>query len=149
MPDITEHQAALEAIANANVFEGRPTRAIGTPGHEASVEYVVDRTEVAGFNVSLQGFETDIFFEQAPAVFEQVAPNPTVSQRFDGQNGVWYTADFSGDGDATAAAVAVDFVEPTTQASTSNSGCKPTDFGPEVVGKVALLQRGTCDFGVR
>jgi hypothetical protein len=149
VPGITEHQAALEAIANANVFEGRPTRATGTPGHEASVEYVVDKMEAAGFNVSLQPFEADIFFEQAPAAFEQVAPNPTVYQRFDGENGVWYTADFSGDGDATAAAVAVDFVEPTTVPSTSNSGREPEDFGPEVVGKVALLQRCTCDFGVK
>ena len=40
---ITEHQAALEAIANANPFEGIPTRATGTPGHEASVEYVVSK----------------------------------------------------------------------------------------------------------
>ena len=62
---ITEHMAALEAIANANVFEGVPTRATGTPGHEASVEYVVEVMEAAGFDVSLQPFEADIFFEQA------------------------------------------------------------------------------------
>jgi hypothetical protein len=146
---ITDHQAALESIANDNIFEGIPTRATGTPGHEASVDYVVQTMEGAGFNVSLQPFEADIFFEQAPAVFEQISPNPTVYERFDGQNGVWYTADFSGDGDATAPAVAVDFAEPTTVASTSNSGCEPEDFGPEVAGKVALLQRGTCDFGVK
>jgi Zn-dependent M28 family amino/carboxypeptidase len=146
---ITEHQAALEGIANANVFEGVPTRATGTPGHEGSVDYVVERMKAAGFNVSLQPFEADIFFEQAPAAFEQVTPNPTVYQRFDGENGVWFTADFSGDGDATAPAVAVDFAEPTTVASTSTSGCEPEDFGPEVGGKVALLQRGTCDFGLK
>ena len=91
--------AELEAIANANLFEGVPTRATGTPGHEASVEYVVDVMEAAGFNVTLQPFEADIFFEQAPAAFEQVAPNPIVYPRYDGENGVWYTADFSGDGD--------------------------------------------------
>ena len=125
---IMEHLAALEAIANANVFEGVPTRATGTPGHEASVDYVVDKMKAAGFNVTLQPFEADIFFEQAPAVFEQIAPNPTIYQRYDGQDGVWYTADFSGDGDATAEAVVVDFTEPTTQASTSDSGCEPTDF---------------------
>ena len=148
---ITEHQAALEAIANANVFEptGTPTRATGTPGHEASVDYVVEKMTAAGFNVSLQPFVADIFFEQAPAVFEQTAPNPTVYQRFDGVNGVWFTADFSGDGDATAEAVAVDFAEPTATPSTSTSGCEPEDFGPEVAGKVALLQRGTCDFGLK
>ena len=40
---IREHIAALEAIANANLFEGVPTRATGTPGHEASVDYVVEK----------------------------------------------------------------------------------------------------------
>ncbi|MET0914566.1 MAG: M20/M25/M40 family metallo-hydrolase [Jiangellaceae bacterium] len=146
---ITEHQAALEAIANANLFEGIPTRATGTPGHEASVAYVVSKMRAAGYNVSLQPFEADIFFEQAPAVFAQVAPNPTTYPRYDGQDGVWYTADFSGDGDVTRAAVAVDFVEPTAQASTSSSGCETSDFGPEVVDRIVLLQRGSCDFGLK
>ena len=146
---ITEHQAALEAIANANVFEGVPTRATGTPGHEASVDYVVETMEAAGFQVTEQPFVVDIFFEQSDAVFEQTAPNSVVYPRFDGVNGVWYTADFSGDGDRTASAIAVDFAEPTTVASTSTSGCEPADFGPDVAGKVALLQRGTCDFGLK
>ena len=65
------------------------------------------------------------------------------------RTGVWYTADFSGDGDVTAAAVVVDFTEPTTVASASSSGCEASDFGPTVVGRVVLLQRGTCDFGLK
>jgi Zn-dependent M28 family amino/carboxypeptidase len=146
---ITEHQAALEAIANDNLTAGIPTRATGTPGHEASVDYVVDKMEAAGFNVSLQPFEADIFFEETAAAFEQVAPDPTVYPRYDGENGVWYTASFSGDGDVTAEAVAVDFTEPTAEPSASTSGCEAEDFGPEVVGKIVLLQRGTCDFGLK
>src|SRR6188768_3660591 len=63
---IMEHQAALEEIANNNIFEGVPTRATGTPGHEASVDYVVQKMEAAGFKVSLDPFEADIFFEQNP-----------------------------------------------------------------------------------
>ena len=116
--------AALEEIANANVFEGVPTRATGTPGHEASVDVRRDRMEAAGFNVTLQPFEADIFFEQAPAAFEQVSPDPLVYPRYDGQNGVWYTADFSGDGDVTAAAVVVDFTEPTTAGQRLELGCE-------------------------
>ena len=98
------------------MFEGVPTRATGTPGHEASVEYVVEMMEAAGFDVTLQPFEADIFFEQSPAAFEQISPEPDRLPRYDGENGVWYTADFSGDGDVTAEAVVVDFTEPTTQA---------------------------------
>ncbi|HEU4909282.1 MAG TPA: hypothetical protein VFT17_10480, partial [Propionibacteriaceae bacterium] len=92
---IREHLSALNDIAKANPFEGVPTRATGTPGHEASVEYVVEKMEAAGFNVSLQPFEADIFFEQSPAVFAQVAPNAITYRRYNGQDGVWYTADFS------------------------------------------------------
>ena len=147
---IREHLAALENIADDNVFEGVPTRATGTPGHEASVDYVVEKMEAAGFNVSLQPFEADIFFEQAPAAFEQTDPNEIVYERYDGENGVWYTADFSGDGDVTAEAVVVDFTEPTTQASASSSGCEVSDYaGLDVTDKVVLLQRGTCDFGLK
>jgi Zn-dependent M28 family amino/carboxypeptidase len=147
---IREHLTALQAIADANIFEGVPTRATGTAGHEASVDYVVEKMEAAGFNVSLQQFEADIFFEQSEAAFERISPNPMTYPRYDGQNGVWYTADFSGDGDVTAAAVVVDFTEPTTQPSASSSGCEESDYtGLDVTGKVVLLQRGTCDFGLK
>src|SRR5690349_988636 len=37
---IREHLAALEKIANRNLFRGIPTRATGTPGHVASQQYV-------------------------------------------------------------------------------------------------------------
>jgi Zn-dependent M28 family amino/carboxypeptidase len=147
---ITEHMAELEVIANANVFEGVPTRATGTPGHEASVAYVVEVMEAAGWTVTLQPFEADIFFEQGPAAFERVSPDPVVYPRYDGVAGVWYTADFSGDGDVTAEAAVVDFVEPTTQASLSSAGCEASDYdGIDVTGMVVLLQRGTCDFGLK
>jgi len=82
-------------------------------------------------------------------VFSQVAPTPTNYQRYDGQDGVWYTADFSGNGDVTAAAQAVDFTEPTTTPSASTSGCEPSDFNAATTGKIVLLQRGTCDFGLK
>ena len=51
---IREHLAELEAIANANVFEGIPTRATGTPGHVDSQQYVIDKMTAAGFQVSTQ-----------------------------------------------------------------------------------------------
>jgi Zn-dependent M28 family amino/carboxypeptidase len=148
---IREHLAALNQIAIANPFEGVPTRATGTPGHEASIEYVVEKMLAAGFNVSLQPFEADIFFEQAPAVFARIVDQSEIPYpRFDGQTGVWSTADFSGDGDVTAEAVVVDFIEPTTQASASSSGCEESDYdGLDVTDKVVLLQRGTCDFGLK
>src|SRR5699024_8975387 len=104
-----EHLKAFQRIATQNKFNGTPTRATGTPGHEASADYVERRMKAAGFAVSRQAFEADIFFEQSPAVFERVSPDPVVYERYDGDSGVWYTADFSGSGDATADAAVVDF----------------------------------------
>jgi Zn-dependent M28 family amino/carboxypeptidase len=146
---IREHLAALNAIANANVFNGIPTRATGTPGHEDSQDYVVEKMTAAGFNVTRQPFDADIFFEEGPAAFEQVLPNPIVYDRYDGENGVWFTADFSGDGDVTAPITVVDFAEPTTTASNSSAGCEAGDFTGFPTGNVALIQRGTCDFGLK
>ena len=146
---IREHLTALESIANANHFEGVPTRATGTPGHVASQQYVIEKMTAAGFDVSTQQFGADIFFEQAPAAFERVSPNPVVYPRYDGQTGVWYTADFSGDGDVTRAITVVDFKEPTTTASNSNAGCETADFNGFPSGNVALIQRGSCDFGLK
>ena len=146
---IREHLAALETIANANEFEGIPTRATGTSGHVASQQYVIQKMTAAGYTVSTQQFEADIFFEQGEAAFEQVTPNAVTYPRYDGQTGVWYTADFSGDGDSTAAVTVVDFAEPTTTASNSSAGCETTDFDGFPTGNIALIQRGTCDFGLK
>ena len=81
---------------------GAPTRATGTQGHRNSVDYVVQRLRAAGYQPQLQPFEADIFVEESAAFARNGVPYP----RYDGETGVWYTADFSGTGDATAAAVA-------------------------------------------
>src|SRR5262245_44179398 len=49
---VREHQAALQAIADAN----GGTRAAGTSGYDASVDYVVDTLEAAGWTVDLNFF---------------------------------------------------------------------------------------------
>jgi Zn-dependent M28 family amino/carboxypeptidase len=146
---ITQHQAKLQRIANRNRLNGVPTRATGTAGHVASVRYVVRTMKRAGFKVKLQPYRASIFTENGPGAFQRVSPNPKTYQHAEGETGVWATADFSGSGDRTAAAQAVDFAEPTTTPSASSSGCEASDFGPGSVGKIVLLQRGTCDFGLK
>ena len=44
---VREHQAALQAIADAN----GGTRAAATPGYDASVDYVVNTLKAAGWTV--------------------------------------------------------------------------------------------------
>ncbi len=64
---VRAHQAALQAAADAN--DGN--RAAGTTGYEASVDYVVDTLEAAGWNVELDEFP---FTYTAPATLQQIAP---------------------------------------------------------------------------
>ena len=67
---VREHQAAFQAIATAN----GGTRASGTTGYDQSAEYVAERMEAAGYNVTIQPFDFVRFTEVSPAILEQVAP---------------------------------------------------------------------------
>jgi Zn-dependent M28 family amino/carboxypeptidase len=65
--------------------------------------------------------------------------------------GEFVTMDFSGSGDVTGAIVPVDVVVPIGDSppSTSTSGCEAADFAGFPAGAIALVQRGTCTFGVK
>src|SRR5688500_18553263 len=52
VPEIREHMAALQTIANAN----NGNRLAGTGGHDASAAYVKERLEAAGYDASYQEF---------------------------------------------------------------------------------------------
>jgi Zn-dependent M28 family amino/carboxypeptidase len=141
---IREHQLALQQIANAN----GGTRAVGTPGYDASVDYIVGRAEAAGYEVSLDEFTyVEEFSEGSPPVLQETAPEPQVfvagsRPAFDGD-----FVSFTGNGDVTAPVQAVDLVLPPGPApNTSTSGCEEEDFAGFVPGNTALLQRGTCPY---
>ena len=134
---VRRHLLAFQDIADAN----GGTRASGTPGYDASAEYVADEARRAGLDVTTQDVEFP-FFELNSAAFAQVTP--TSITYADGTD--FATATFSGSGDVTGTAVPVDVVLPPTGGSTS--GCEATDFAGFPPGEVALMQRGTCEFGV-
>ncbi len=139
---IMDHLADLQKIADNN--DG--TRASGTPGFGASVDYVANLLEGAGYEVSRQPFLFNSFRELSEPVFQQVAPNAVTYV----PNEDFFTAEYSGSGDVTAPLEAVDLVlPPGATASTSNSGCEPEDFASFTAGNIALVQRGTCDFSVK
>ena len=147
---VREHQAAFQEIANDN----GGTRAAGTPGYDASVEYVVERLTAAGYNVTLDEFPF-LFFP--PALLQQTAP---VAVTHD--TGV-FTA--SGFGDVTASVTPVDINLTPPRASTS--GCDGAfteaavgasivpdpagadDFAGFPAGNIALIQRGGCSFALK
>ena len=124
-----EHLEELQAIADAN----GGNRAAGLPGYEASVDYVVDTLEAAGWDVSIDEFP---YTYVGPSTLQQLTP----------VNASYPTGPFtgSGPGDVTAAVTPVDLQ--LGLGNTSSSGCEAADFAGFPAGTIALLQRGTCAF---
>ena len=111
LKNIRKHQAALQAIANAN----GGIRAAGTPGYAASVDYVVETLQDAGWDVERDPFP---FVFVPPAVLQQLTP---VSATYE-------TGAFTGTGtgDVSRTVVPVDINLVGDRASTS--GCEAADF---------------------
>ncbi len=129
---VRAHQAALQAIADAN----GGTRAAGTPGYEASVEYVADQLRGAGYDVSFDEFP---FTYVAPSTLRQLSPT----------SGTYETGSFTGTGygTVTAAVTGVDLA--LTDPAASTSGCEAADFAGFPAGDIALVQRGVCTFATK
>jgi len=67
---ILQHERALQSIANKN--DG--TRASGTPGFDASVDYVVKKLRKAGYKVKKQPFTFPFFRDLEAPVLSEVSP---------------------------------------------------------------------------
>jgi Zn-dependent M28 family amino/carboxypeptidase len=120
------HLSKLQDIANAN----NGTRAVGTPGYEASVDYVVNTLRNSGFDVQTPEFSARVFHADKPAV--TVGGRPVAARALD------YSLGTPPDGVSG----------PLVAAPTGDSpGCKASDFdGLGVQGAVVLVDRGTCPF---
>ena len=131
---VREHQAALQEIADAN----GGNRAVLTEGYDASVDYVVEQLEDAGWEVEVQDFD----YPELLGELEQLTP---VAATYPSGG---YTG--SGVGEVTGAVIPVDINLVPPRASTS--GCEVADFaglnfsGPN---DIALIQRGTCFFALK
>lgn len=138
---IRQHQAALQAIANAN----NGTRQSGTPGYDASAQYVYDQMRSVGYNVRFQDFEFLLVGDRTPPILQQISPTPVTYV-----NGIDFaTMNYSGSGDVTAPLVAVDLLVPSPAENSSTSGCEPADYAGFPAGAIALVQRGTCTYRIK
>jgi Zn-dependent M28 family amino/carboxypeptidase len=136
---VREHQAAFQAIANAN----GGNRFSGLAGHDASVDYVVDRLKAAGYDPTVQPFDYFAFTPLGPSELEQTAPNEiTYTEGVD-----FGLIDQSDPGDVTAPVTNVDLQ--LGLGNTSTSGCETADFAGFHAGNIALLQRGVCTFELK
>src|SRR6476646_1353400 len=142
--DLWNHMKALQGIADANPGpDGHPSRNAGKPGYKASVDYVANLMQQAGYNVTIQTYQfpyssfigTPTFSDSSPSAHDFTLVdewNPGPSQ-----------------GDTTGATVQAvgGIVDPPTDQPSSASGCNyPGDFAGFTPGNIALIQRGTCTF---
>ncbi|MFC7595911.1 M28 family metallopeptidase [Terrabacter sp. GCM10028922] len=131
---VREHQAALQSIADAN----GSTRVSGSPGYDASVDYVEGRVRAAGWRVTKQAFDFQTFVSLTPSVLEQVAPPPVGPLDHN-------IMSYSGSADVTASVASPSAV----------TGCFAADWAGFPAGNIALVQRGgstatfTCTFAVK
>ena len=118
------HLTALQDIANAN--DGN--RAVGTPGYEASVDYVVEVLRGRGFEVSTPEFSSRVVKADKPVL--------TVGGVDVAAHALEFSVGTSGlDGPLVAAP------------ADETPGCVPADYdGLPVRGAVILVDRGSCPF---
>jgi len=137
-----KHLQNLQSIADAN----DDTRASGTPGYAASRDYVVDKLRAAGYSPTVQEFDLPVYRENSDATMERVAP--TAKTYVVGTD--FATMTYSGSGQITVAVTNVNLTIPQTNApGTTLSGCLAADFAGFPLGNIALIQRGTCSFGIK
>ncbi|MGK2927901.1 MAG: PA domain-containing protein, partial [Lysobacterales bacterium] len=130
---VRAHQAALQAIADAN----GGIRTSGTTGYDASVDYVAGLLENAGYDVTVQPFAFHTFISLTPALLEQVAPPPAGPIA----NSI---LSYSGSGDVTAPVTAL--VAPPADPT---PGCEAADFAGFPAGSIALIERAACTFALK
>lgn len=143
--DLMAHMQAFEAIAQANPgADGHPSRNSGEPGYKASADYVANLMTQAGYNVTIQTYQFTYYAYTAVPAFSEVSPTAqtyVLTQQWNPGRSV---------GTANASLQpAGGIIIPPTATSSSTSGCTATDFSGFVPGRIALIQRGGCNFGVK
>lgn len=126
---VVGHLQELERIATDN--DGN--RALGTPGYDASVDYVAGKLRDAGFDVQTPEFEVTSFevadasltVDGAPVELRVLGMSPST-----GPDGI------------TARVVRAP--------ADDTPGCEATDYdGLDVAGAVAVVDRGVCPFSAK
>lgn len=118
------HLGALQAIAD----EHGGDRAVGSPGYEASVAYVLGVLREHGYEVETASVDVPTFEQDAPTTLELFAP----------YNVAWTDGGdlramlFSGSGDVTA------------RVTPAEGGCDAADLVGFPEGDIALLRPGPC-----
>jgi len=143
--DLWRYMQAFQAIADQNPGpDGHASRNSGEPGYKASADYVANLMRQAGYDVTIQKYKFFYFAYAGLPTLREVSPTShdysVVSDWNPGQSTGTTTADLQPAGG---------IVIPPTPSPSSSSGCAAGDFSGFVQGRVALIQRGGCNFGVK
>ncbi|KAL8880194.1 MAG: hypothetical protein Q9192_008069 [Flavoplaca navasiana] len=120
-------------LAKAQILEGfayatpERNRVFGSPGHNATVNYLYDQI------AALSDYYT---VELQPFVELYTAGNASLKVAGVDQGAALFTYSPSGQ-----------FVQPLI--TVANNGCVAADYPAAVSGKIALISRGTCEFGLK
>ncbi|CAN5621170.1 aminopeptidase PaaP [soil metagenome] len=138
---ILEHERRFAEIAAAN----NGNRAAGTSGYDASADYVAEKLRAAGYEVSVQRFDLPETAASSEVELERKLPDSASYER--GED--FAILESSASGEVTAPVQPVDFNRPAEGGPASTSGCESEDFEDFREGSIALLRRGSCEFGVK
>ena len=140
--DLMAHMQAFQDIADANLGpDGMPSRNSGEPGYKASADYVAQAMKDAGYDVTLQRYQFDYYAYTG-------IPSFSVNGNAFVLNEEWGPGQSLGSVTGTLTATS-NIVIPPTETPSSASGCAAGDFPSSVAGHPVLIQRGTCNFGVK
>jgi Zn-dependent M28 family amino/carboxypeptidase len=144
--DLWTHMKKFQAIADANPSpaDGHPSRNSGEPGYKASVDYVATAMKDAGYDVTIQPYKFTYYAYKTAPVMSEVSPIPHNYVLAD----EWNSGQSTGTANASLQPAGGIIIPPTATPS-SSSGCTMADFSGFTAGRIALIQRGTCNFGVK
>ncbi len=145
--ELWNHMIQFQAIADANPSpaDGHPSRNSGEPGYKASADYVAQLMTDAGYNVTIQKYKFTYYAYTATPTLSEVSPTPhafTLTSE-------WNPGQSTGTASNASIQPAGGIIIPPTPTSSSSSGCTAADFSGFTAGRIALIQRGGCNFGVK
>jgi hypothetical protein len=144
--DLWNHMQQFQAIADANPGpDGHPSRNSGEPGYKASVDYVARLMREAGYDVKIQPYKFTYSSYVGTPAWSEVSPTP----RSFAVGTDWNPGQSNGTATNAEIQPAGGIVLPPTPTASSASGCSSGDFSGFTAGHIALIQRGTCNFGVK
>jgi aminopeptidase Y len=133
--DVLADLGHLADIADAN----GGTRSAGSPGHDASAEFVADELRKAGFEVELQPVDLPFFGQDAPSVLQVSDGSATFADTTD-----FKAMLFSASGNVTADVVTLGFNPQAAPGDRGGLGCSIEDWAGVPPGMIVLVQPANC-----